>query len=410
MIAKGFLARLLGASAVCLGLASTSFAQSAFAPAITVNDSVITYYEIEQRTLLMTIMNTPGKVREEAIEALIDERLQVSAAHQVGIRPSEEGVLAGIASFAARTNLEPDELIKALENEGVSEETLRDFIYSGIAWRGLVQARYGRNVQITEAEIDRAIASNSGAGGLNVLLSEIVMSVTPLNRAQVMALADQLSTITTTTEFESAARQYSQSPTKDDGGKLDWLSITKLPAEIRPAIMALGPQEVTTPIQLPNAVALFQMRGKAEASTPAPTYSAIDYAVLRLPGGRSPENLEITRKIAGRIDTCDDLFGEARVFPEEYLTREAVAPGSIPRDIALELAKLDDNEVSTALTQTTTAGQQLMLFVMLCGRTAALNEEISREDVAASLRNQRLLSFARGYTAQLRADATIERK
>ncbi|WP_299356259.1 peptidylprolyl isomerase [uncultured Shimia sp.] len=407
MNAPSFFTRVIGAGALCLGLATGVLAQSAFSPAITVNDQIITYYEIEQRSLLMTLMNAPGDVRKEARDRLIEERLQVAEAHFRGIRPSEEGVMSGIAEFAGRAGLEPDELIKALEKEGIAEETLRDFIYSGMAWRGLVQSRYGRSVQITEPEIDRAIASNTGAGGLNVLLSEIVMAVTPQNAAQVRALANQLASITTATEFESAAKQYSQAATKDEGGKLDWLSITKLPAEIRPSIMALGPNEVTQPIQLPNAIALFQMRGKSEGATSAPRYSAIDYAVLRLPGGRTAENLELTRDIAGRIDTCDDLFGEARVFPAEYLTREALEPSKIPRDISLELAKLDANEVSTALTQTASTGQQQMLMLMLCGRTAELGEEISREEVAAILRNQRLQSFARGYLAQLRSDAKI---
>jgi peptidyl-prolyl cis-trans isomerase SurA len=47
---------------------------------------------------------------------------------------------------------------------------------------------------------------------------------------------------------------------------------------------------------------------------------------------------------------------------------------------------------------------------MLCGRTAQLDEELSREDVAQALRNQRLQSFAESYLAQLRADATIVEK
>jgi peptidyl-prolyl cis-trans isomerase SurA len=44
---------------------------------------------------------------------------------------------------------------------------------------------------------------------------------------------------------------------------------------------------------------------------------------------------------------------------------------------------------------------------MLCGRTAALNESASREDVANALIQQRLQAFSRSYIAQLRADALI---
>lgn len=407
MIAHRFFSYLMATAFVGLVAGSPAQAQSAFSPAVLVNDKVVTHYEIEQRTLLLTLMNTPGNARELALTSLVNERLQLGAADIIGIRPSEEGIQSGIVGFAERANMKPEELIVALGREGVSEETLHDFIYSRMSWQGVVQSRFGRSIQITETEIDRAIASNTGAGGINVLLSEIVIPVTPQTAGQVQALANQLSDITTQADFEAAAKKYSQSATKDDGGKLDWLSITKLPPQLRPTIMALGPNEVSAPVSLPNSVAIFQMRRKAEASTPSPTYSAIDYAVLKFPAGRTPENLGLASEIRGRIDTCDDLFGEARAFPAEYLERTSQAPSKIPRDIGLELAKLDDNEVSTALGRTTTAGQPLMLFVMLCGRTAQLGEEISREDIAGSLRDQRLQSFARGYLEELRADATI---
>ncbi|WP_372887574.1 peptidylprolyl isomerase, partial [Shimia sp.] len=344
MTAFRVLSRLIGTATLCLGLGlattSAARAQSAFSPAILVNDQAVTYFEIEQRALLLTLMNAPGDLRRLAREQLIDERLQNAAAELLGVRPSEDSVQAGIARFSERANQPPEQLIEALKAEGVAEETLRDFVYSGIAWSSLIQARYGGKVQISEAEIDRAIASNTGAGGINVLLSEIVIPVSDQTRGQVAAIAHQLAAITSPEDFEAAARKYSKAATAADGGRLKWLSITKLPAELRPAIMALNKGEVTAPVPLPNAIALFQMRGKAEAATPAPRYSAIDYAVLTLPGGRAAETLQLAERIRGRIDTCDDLYGEARAFPEDYLQRQSVAPGKLPRDLALELARL----------------------------------------------------------------------
>lgn len=418
MTAIRVLSRLFATAALCLGLglglglaaAPAAQAQSAFSPAILVNDQAITYFEIEQRTLLLTLMNAPGDLRQLARDQLIDERLQNSAADLLGVRPSEEGVQGGIARFAERVNMPPDQLIALLTREGVAEETLRDFVYAGMAWSGVIQTRFGAKVQISETEIDRAIASNTGAGGVNVLLSEIVIPITPETQGQVAAIANQLANITTQADFEVAARTYSKAATAADGGRLKWLSITKLPANLRPAIMALNPNQVTAPVTLPNAIALFQMRGKAEAATPAPRYSAIDYSVLRLAGGRSPETLQKARQISDRIDTCDDLYGEARHLPEDQLQRLSVAPAEVPRDIALELARLDDNEISTALTRNAADGSPVLLMVMLCGRTATLDDEVSRADIATSLRGQRLQSFADGYLAQLKADATIRVK
>ncbi|KPA22414.1 Chaperone SurA precursor [Shimia sp. SK013] len=390
-----------------LGLTAPALAQGAFSPAITVNDGVITSYEIDQRARLLVIMNSPGDTISEAREQLIDDRLKLQAAGVFGIQASEEGIQAGIAEFAQRVNMEPDDMLKALAGEGVNEETMRDFIISGITWRGYVQTRFGGSVQITEEEIDRAVASNTGAGGIRVLLSEIVIPMTPQNEAQVMSLAGQLSDIRSFDDFENAARAYSGAPTKDNGGRIEWMSVTKLPPQLRPLIAALSPGEVTAPVQLPNAVALFQMRRVEESDRPAPRYSAIDYAMYYLPGGRTPENLAKATEIAGRVDRCDDLYGINKDQPAELLTRDSLALGEVPRDIALELAKMDDHEISTSLT---TANGQSLIMLMLCGRTAELGEELSRENVANALRNQRLENYAESFLSQLRAEARIVEK
>ena len=105
-------------------------AQNAFSPAIFVNDSVVTHYEIEQRARLLLIMSAPGDPLELAREQLIEDRLKGQAARQAGIVASEEGVTAGLENFAKRVNMKPEDMNKALAAEGISEAALRDFITS----------------------------------------------------------------------------------------------------------------------------------------------------------------------------------------------------------------------------------------------------------------------------------------
>ena len=166
----------------------------------------------------------------------------------------------------------------------------------------------------------------------------------------------------------------------------------------------MNPGDTTAPIPLPNAVAIFQMRGIQEIVPPTPSYSSIDYAAYYIPGGRSPEALARAAALRGQVDRCDDLYGIAQGQPESVLDRESRAPGQIPSDIALELSKLDVGEVSTALTRSN--GQQLV-FLMLCKRTAAVNADVTPEDVEAALTQRKLSVFAESELAQLRANALI---
>ncbi|HBS50058.1 MAG TPA: peptidylprolyl isomerase, partial [Rhodobacteraceae bacterium] len=242
------------------------------------------------------------------------------------------------------------------------------------------------------------------AAGVRVLLSEIIIPVTPANAEEVAALSEDLSQIRNPEEFSQAAARYSATETRTRGGRIDWMALSELPQNLQPALLALSPGEVTAPLQLPNAVALFQLRDIQEIAAPTPRYSAIDYAAYYIPGGRSPEGLQQAAELKARVDTCDDLYGVAKGQPPQVLDRESVAPAQIPQDIALELAKLDPGEVSTALTRN---NGQTLVFLMLCSRTSAQNAEATREQVANALTQRRLAAFAESELEQLQAEATI---
>lgn len=383
-----------------------ALAADLFAPAITVNDEVITRFELDQRVLFMQVLQFPGDPEKSAREQLIEERIKRQAAKAAGITADPEEVNQGIETMAARAQMSAEEFLKALEAEGIAPETVRDFISSSLVWRDLVTQKFLETARPSEDEINRAMGQG-GSGGIRVLLSEIILPVTRATQGQTMVLAENIAKLRSFEEFSAAARQYSAAASRDKGGQLDWMPITDLPPGLQPVILELRPGEVTTPIQLPNAIALFQMRDIGEAAPGTPRYSAIEYAIYRIPGGRSPEALATARAIAEKVDTCDDLYGIAKGQPEEVLQRQSLAPAAIPRDIAMELAKLDEGEISTALTRD---DGRTLLFVMLCGRTAEIAADATREDVANALTEQRLAMFGDSYLQQLLADARIVEK
>ena len=381
-------------------------AQGLFAPAITVDSAVITNYELEQRARFMGVLRTPGDPQVMAREELIKDRLKMAALEDAGIAPSEEEITAGMTELAGRANLSLNEFLQALQQNGIAPETLRDFTSVGIGWREYVGSRFLSRARPTEAEIDRAMGQ-AGSGGVQVLLSELIVPINEQNAAQVNQLTDQVGELTSFAAFSSAATQYSAADSRTNGGRLPWMNLTKLPPQLQSVVLALKPGEITEPLALQSAVAMFQMRGIREVTGANQRFAAIEYAAYYIPGGRSAEALAQGQKIANSIDNCDDLYGIAKAQDPSVLDRQSLVPADIPRDIAIELAKLDPNE--TSLTLTRNEGQTLMLL-MLCGRTAELGEGESRETVANALVQQRLASFADSFLEQLRADARIIEK
>jgi len=391
------------ASALCLPLPVA--AQGLFSPAVTVNEDVITYFELEQRAQFMKLLGTPGDPTDLAREELIKERLKKAAVAQAGISASEEDIIAGMTELAGRANLTLEEFVKVLGENGVSPETLRDYTKVGLNWRDYVGSRFLSQARPNDEEIDRAMG-RAGTGGLQVLLSEVIMPINEQNVRQVEEIAEQISQLDSYSAFSSAATQYSAADSRTDQGHLPWIALTKLPPQLQEVVLALKPGEITAPLPLQGAVALFQMRGIRELTGGTPRYAAIEYASYFIPGGRGAEALKTAQKVAGQIDTCDDLYGVAKDQDPAVLERQSLAPAEIPQDVALELAKLDSGETSTTLTRNN--GQTLMLL-MLCGRTADLGtgEDDGREGVANALTQQRLSAFSNSFVEQLRADAEI---
>ena len=381
--------------------------QGQFSPAYLVNDKVITTFEVEQRTAFLTLLRAPGNPDTLAREQLIEERLKLEAAAQAGVLPTNEAIEAGMAEFAGRVNMDTEQFLRAIAAGGVEKDSFRDFVRSGIAWRDVVRARFSGKVQVSDREVDRALQSTGGGSSVRVLLSEIIMAAPPPQAAAVQARATELSQIRGEAAFAAAARQYSATATRERGGRLDWMPITNLPAPLRPLILALSPGQVTAPIPLDGAIALFQLRAIEETGAAATEFSAIEYAAYYIPGGRSEAGLKEAARVRANVDTCDDLYGIAKGKPAEVLERGVKKPEEIPRDVALELAKLDRHEISTNLTR---ADGQTLVFLMLCSRTPVVAADAVREDVLAQLQDRRLASFADGYLQELRADARIVEK
>lgn len=423
---------LAAAVATALGPGSAAAQSALFTPKVIVNDGAITHYEVAQRRRFIEVIGVAGDLDAQAIELLIEDRLRLQAAAQLGVTVAEDQITAGMAEFASRANLSTEEFVAGLAERGVAAETFRFFVEAGVAWREVVRLRFTSRAAVTEAEVDRALALTSRRGAARVLLSELLLPATEEYIAESRPLAERLArSLRGEAAFAAAAREYSVASSREQGGRLEWIELSRIPSEVATQILALTPGAVTRPIQVGNVIALFLLRGIEEGAPLPPESLAVDYAIFLIPGAGTPAAAAEAERVRARVDRCDDLYGIARGLPEERLVRETRTQPEVPADVALELARLDDNEISVGLVR----GGALAVL-MLCGRTAALPEAPDapaaaagedaaageaaaraaaeaapalpeREEVRQRLVNQRLNAFADGFLAELRADAHI---
>jgi peptidyl-prolyl cis-trans isomerase SurA len=392
---------LIRTSLIALGLTLAPLgvaAQNLFSAAILVNDQAITNYELKQRTMFLEALRFPGVPDELAPKQLIEERLKKAAADQLGIRVSEEELQFELESFAQRFNVAFDEFAAELERVGISVDTPRAFIANQLLWREVVRARFGAQANVDEAQVERSANAEKSGSSIEVLLTEIIMAMQPGQEQEVRERARELSKIRSFDAFSDAAREFSDAPTREFGGRVTWQKLDTLPAVLQPLIFGLAPGEVTDPLSIPNALALFQLRGIRETAYRRPLPDSVDYLRYALPSSE----FENIKAIRANINHCDDLYGWAKGNPNHVLKRKTVKRAEIDGPTRNILTNLDENEYVIATQEPTTT------LIMMCSRSQTL--DLEKQDLAQirdGLLNQRLGSYADSYLENLRDDARI---
>lgn len=135
---------------------------------VLVNDDPISDYDIDQRErfLAITTQEQPSPaLKKKATDLLIDERLQMQQARKLGVSADEEDITRVLEDMAKKNNLGVDGLTTALGRAGVNVKTLKDRIRAQIVWAEVVRRKFRREVQIGDADIDKALSDAGEEGG-----------------------------------------------------------------------------------------------------------------------------------------------------------------------------------------------------------------------------------------------------
>ncbi|MEL6477969.1 MAG: hypothetical protein AAFR17_11640, partial [Pseudomonadota bacterium] len=150
---------VLGIMWTCLSLVAVGAeAQTIFRPVAVVNDDVITGFDLAQRAQIFTTLGAaapaPDALRRQAINSLIEEKLKVQAGERLGLEANEEIVELGLAEFAQQFGLDGPALRERLRDDGVTDQSIADFVGAETVWREVVRARFLRRAEPSEAQID----------------------------------------------------------------------------------------------------------------------------------------------------------------------------------------------------------------------------------------------------------------
>ena len=384
----------------------------------TVNDQIITSFDLRQRMLMIIAMsqvqpteeNIPA-IQQQALNALIEERLQVQEiAKYPDLVITDAEVDEEVARMAEDAGTSPANYMQFLEQGGIRARNMREQLRTEIGWRALVGGRFNNRAKVSRAAVDQAMRQvTEAASKPQYLIGEIYIEAARVGGQQAAVTgADQLvQQMVAGAPFQAVARQFSAAPSAPRGGDAGWVVQGTVQPALQVALDQLEVGQLSRPIPVEGGVYIIYMRDKRSGA--ATSLVTLKQIMIEAPETASPETVAAA---TARLEalrpqlTCDNML--ARATSEQGLLGSDLGEADVG-NLAPQFQQVArTSEVGTVSTPVRTPlGVHL---VAVCGRRVGGADAPTYQQVEGRLQNQNLAMLARRYIRDLRADALIELK
>ena len=220
--------------------------------AIIVDDGVIMESQIDSGLANIILryeeQNIPkpnqDDLKEQVIESLIVEELQLQMANRAGVRISDSELNESVIRIANNNQMELQEFINYLESNGDSYEELRENVRKQMIIQRVQRGRVGSEIGITEKEFQAFLATDESLVSLEpeLLIKQIL--VKNLNQANKVVLR-----IENGEDFSDIAKDISISSNASDGGTMQWRKAVDMPKLFSDALSKKDVGYITKPLE-----------------------------------------------------------------------------------------------------------------------------------------------------------------
>ena len=168
----------------------------------------------------------PGSdnLKDQVIESLIIEELQLQMANRAGVRISDSELNDAITRIANNSQMELEEFIAYIENDGESYESFRENVRKQMLIQRVQRGRVGSEINITEKEFAAFMETDESLVELEPELFVRQILVRGSDEADAVILR-----IENGEEFFEIAKEVSISSNSINGGELPWRKIVDMP-------------------------------------------------------------------------------------------------------------------------------------------------------------------------------------
>ena len=266
-------------AAACMAPLSAQTLQPLDRIAAIVDEDVILQSELDRAitNVVNQYASQPGQLpprevlERQVMERLILMKLQVTRANGSGIQVGDQEVNGAVAAVAQQNGMTVDALRARLAQDGMSFNDFRNSLRDEITVQRLRQSFAQSKIQVSEGEVDAALAMQANSGQQYHLAHILVALPDGATAEQITTGQQKIEGIKALLDkgemdFNAAAVRYSDSPNALDGGDLGWRSMDEIPTAFVDMLKTMSAGQVVGPLRGASGFQLLKLVETRDAS------------------------------------------------------------------------------------------------------------------------------------------------
>ena len=397
--------------------------------AATVNEGVVLSSELDEQILMISErlreqkMEMPPQnvLRQQVLDRLVLQELQMQRADRAGIKVSDEVLNNAMQDVAARNKIRLTDLPAALASQGIDYGSFRENMRKELAMQMLQQRDVVQRINVSPREIEqylerrKKMPSEANTYDISHILIAVPPAATPEQLDEATKKADDVYKRAAAGEdFAGLAVSYSNAQTALEGGALGSRKGSELPTFLGEVIATLKKGDITQPIRTPSGfhiVKLNDMQGDNQVIE-----NQVHARHILIKPNELQDDATVQQKLVTIRDRIvnkgENFMAVASVVSEDPGSAAEGGdlgwsnPGAFVPEFETQLAQLQPDEISQPFR--TQFGWHI---IQLLGRRQFDNtEDVRRQRAFTALRESKADEETELWLRRLRDEAYVEYK
>ncbi|KZY34466.1 molecular chaperone SurA [Alcanivorax sp. HI0083] len=291
-----------------------------------VNDGAIMASELDERINTIALqfqekgqqLPPPAVMREQVLDRMVLERLQLQLAERAGIKVDDASLNQALAGIARQNGMSLEDFATALREDGYDWPQFREQIREDMVISRLQQRSVASRIQVTDREVDRFLSSEMGKQmfqedfHLGHILVRVPAEASPEDITQARSKAESIvKKLNDGGNFQQLAVAESDGPKALEGGDLGMRPAAQWPTLFAENAIDLNKGEISEPLRSGAGFHILKMIDRKGGAEKVVTQYQVRHVLIKTDALTSAEQ---AHKQAIRLH--DEIAAGSRQFSE----------------------------------------------------------------------------------------------